>query len=156
MNTGIVVKNMNGYFYVQSNDGEVHECKVRGRLKQGRYSLLVGDRVTFDQGGTIEEILPRRNRLKRPAVANLDQVVLVVAAKQPDLNRLLLNKMLVMIEHADIPLILVINKADLADDDTLAVADVYRKSATPSSLHQRTSTRALTSCAPPCMVRLAP
>ena len=70
MNTGIVVKNMNGYFYVQSNDGEVHECKVRGRLKQGRYSLLVGDRVTFDEGGTIEEILPRRNRLKRPAVAN--------------------------------------------------------------------------------------
>lgn len=127
MKTGIVVKNMNGYFYVQSNDGEVHECKVRGRLKQGRYSLLVGDRVTFDEGGTIEEILPRRNRLKRPAVANLDQVVLVVAAKQPDLNRLLLNKMLVMIEHADIPLILVINKADLADEATLAVAEVYRK-----------------------------
>ncbi|ETJ32581.1 hypothetical protein Q604_UNBC12966G0001 [human gut metagenome] len=45
MITGIVVKNMNGYFYVQDDSSTVHECKVRGRLKKGRYSLLVGDRV---------------------------------------------------------------------------------------------------------------
>ena len=47
MITGIVVKNMNGYFYVQDDASTVHECKVRGRLKKGRYSLLVGDRVRF-------------------------------------------------------------------------------------------------------------
>ena len=47
MITGIVVKNMNGYFYVQDDASTVHECKVRGRLKKGRYSLLVGDRVTI-------------------------------------------------------------------------------------------------------------
>jgi ribosome biogenesis GTPase len=50
MITGIVVKNMNGYFYVQDDTGTIHECKVRGRLKQGRYSLLVGDRVTISMG----------------------------------------------------------------------------------------------------------
>lgn len=49
MITGIVVKNMNGYFYVQDDSGTVHECKVRGRLKKGRYSLLVGDRVTIQR-----------------------------------------------------------------------------------------------------------
>ena len=63
MNTGIVIKNMNGYFYVQDEHGEVHECKVRGRLKQGRYSLLVGDRVSFDPAGTIEANVPRHNHL---------------------------------------------------------------------------------------------
>lgn len=127
MNTGIVIKNMNGYFYVQAEDGQVHECKVRGRLKQRRYSLLVGDRVTFNPAGTIEKILPRHNELKRPHVANLDQVILVVAAHEPDINELLLNKLIVMIEHADIPLVLCINKCDLQDDSTAALAAVYRQ-----------------------------
>lgn len=127
MNTGIVIKNMNGYFYVQDEVGNMHECKVRGRLKQGRYSLLVGDRVTFDPAGTIEKILPRHNELKRPHVANLDQVILVVAAHEPDINELLLNKLIVMIEHADIPLVLCINKCDLQDDNTATLEALYRQ-----------------------------
>ena len=53
MITGIVVKNMNGYFYVQDDTSTIHECKVRGRLKQGRYSLLVGDRVTISEVGSL-------------------------------------------------------------------------------------------------------
>ena len=125
MNTGIVVKNVNGYFYVQNEEGQIFECKVRGRLKQKRYSLLVGDRVTYSPDGTIEEILPRHNQLKRPFVANLDQVVLVVAAHEPDINELLLNKLLVMIEHADIPPILCINKWDLHTEDNIQLVDVY-------------------------------
>ncbi|MDU5198416.1 MAG: ribosome small subunit-dependent GTPase A [Veillonella sp.] len=87
MITGIVVKNMNGYFYVQDDTGTIHECKVRGRLKQ---------------------------------------VVLVVAAHEPDINELLLNKMLVMIEHADIPIVLCINKCDLMDSETKAMVDLYK------------------------------
>lgn len=47
MEQGVVIKNMNGYFYVQTPNGDVHECKVRGRLKKERYSLLVGDSVTI-------------------------------------------------------------------------------------------------------------
>lgn len=125
MNTGIVIKNVNGYFYVQDEMGTVHECKVRGRLKQKRYSLLVGDRVTYTVDGTIEEILPRHNQLKRPFVANLDQVILVVAAHEPDINELLLNKLLVMIEHADIPLILCINKWDLHTEENEALVRLY-------------------------------
>ena len=49
MNKGIVIKNMNGYYYIQDELGTIHECKVRGRLKKSRYSLLVGDRVEFSE-----------------------------------------------------------------------------------------------------------
>lgn len=117
---------MNGYFYVQDDRGTVHECKVRGRLKQKRYSLLVGDKVEFTAAdGAIESILPRQNQLKRPAVANLDQVILVVAAHEPDINALLLDKLLVMIEHANIPIKLCINKCDLADACTDELVNRY-------------------------------
>ncbi|WP_251422126.1 ribosome small subunit-dependent GTPase A [Veillonella agrestimuris] len=126
MNTGIVIKNMNGYFYVQDGDGIVHECKVRGRLKKDKYSLLVGDYVEFSDENLIESILERHNSMVRPAVANIDQVVLVVAAHDPDINILLLDKMLVMIEHADIPIVLCINKYDLADDKTHEILELYQ------------------------------
>lgn len=124
MKQGIVVKNMNGYFYVQDGEGTVHECKVRGRLKKDRYSLLVGDEVTISDDGFIETIEERRNSLKRPAVANIDQVVLVVAAKEPDINELLLNRLIVMIEHADIPLVICVNKFDLHDQGTLELVKI--------------------------------
>lgn len=124
---GIVVKNMNGYFYVQVASGDVKECKVRGRLKKDRYSLLVGDKVTISEDGFIESIIPRHNTLKRPAVANIDQVMLVVAAKEPNINELLLNRLLLMIEHADIPLIMVINKWDLHDAEGETIKSIYER-----------------------------
>lgn len=126
MISGIVVKNVNGYFYVQDDNGHIHECKVRGRLKKGRYSLLVGDRVSISDDGFVETIHDRHNAMVRPAVANIDQVVLVVAAHEPDINELLLNKMLVMIEHANIPIVLCINKCDLMDDDTKQIIALYQ------------------------------
>lgn len=128
---GVVVKNENGYFSVQAENGEKYECKVRGRLKQTRYKLLVGDSVVIEETGpnqgAIEEILPRRNQLKRPFVANIDQVVLVVAAHDPDINLLLLNRLLVMVEDADIPIVLCINKWDLHDEESEKLVDLYTK-----------------------------
>lgn len=128
---GIVIKNENGYYSVQLEDGKVLSCKVRGRLKKVRYSLLVGDLVlvewTAEGEGWIETILPRQNSLKRPPVANIDAVILVVAAHHPDINMLLLNRLLVMIEDAEIPLYLCINKWDLHDADTIALAEMYEQ-----------------------------
>lgn len=128
---GVVVKNENGYFSVQAENGEKYECKVRGRLKQTRYKLLVGDSVVIEETGpnqgAIEEILPRRNQLKRPFVANIDQVVLVVAAHDPDINLLLLNRLLVMVEDADIPIVLCINKWDLHDEESEKLVELYTK-----------------------------
>lgn len=128
---GVVVKNENGYFSVQAENGKKYECKVRGRLKKTRYNLLVGDSVDIEEvspnQGAIEEILPRRNQLKRPFVANIDQVVLVVAAHDPDINLLLLNRLLVMVEDANIPIVLCINKWDLNDDVTKKIVEDYKE-----------------------------
>lgn len=127
MKQGVVIKNMNGYFYVQTLSGEVHECKVRGRLKKDRYSLLVGDTVTITDDGWIDGIEERRNSLRRPAIANIDQVMVVVAAREPDIHPLLLDRLLVMVHHSGIPPILVINKYDLHTEDTLALQQVYER-----------------------------
>ena len=127
MKQGVVIKNMNGYFYVQTPSGEVYECKVRGRLKKDRYSLLVGDTVTITVDGWIDSIEERRNSLRRPAIANIDQVMVVVAAREPDIHPLLLDRLLVMVHHSGIPPILVINKYDLHTEDTLALQQVYER-----------------------------
>lgn len=127
MKQGVVIKNMNGYFYVQTPSGEVHECKVRGRLKKDRYSLLVGDTVTITDDGWIDGIEERRNSLRRPAIANIDQVMVVVAAREPDIHPLLLDRLLVMVHHSGIPPVLVINKYDLHTEDTLALQQVYER-----------------------------
>lgn len=131
MKTGIVIKNENGYYHVHGNDDKIRLCRVRGRLKKTKYSLLVGDQVDIegisDDEGFIETIHPRKNSLQRPAVANIDQVMLVVAAHQPDINENLLNKLLVMIEHSGIPLTLVINKWDLKDEVSETIKRIYGK-----------------------------
>lgn len=125
MKQGVVIKNMNGYFYVQTPSGEVHECKVRGRLKKERYSLLVGDTVHITDDGWIDSIEERRNSLRRPAIANIDQVIVVVAAREPDIHPLLLDRLLVMIHHSHIPPVLVINKYDLHTEDTVKLKSIY-------------------------------
>ncbi len=126
---GTVLKNENGYFKVQNSEGKQFTCKVRGRLKQSRYRLLVGDTVTFvdtgDGEGAIEQILPRKNSLHRPYVANIDQVIVTVAAHDPDINLLLLDKLLVMIENEEIPICLCINKWDIHDDASKHIARLY-------------------------------
>ncbi|MDY3983016.1 MAG: ribosome small subunit-dependent GTPase A [Veillonellaceae bacterium] len=127
MKEGIVVKNMNGYFYVQDQEGGLHECKVRGRLKQKRYSLLVGDKVVYGEDGFVESILPRYSELYRPAVANINQVILVVAAHMPDINTLLLDRLCVSIEDKDLPFLICINKYDLADERTKEVEVIYKQ-----------------------------
>ena len=105
MVTFIFKMNLEPFMNVKCGDG----------IKKSKYSLLVGDRVEFSEDGFVETILPRHNSMIRPAVANIDQVILVVASHNPDINELLLDKMLVMIEHADIPVILCINKCDVGE-----------------------------------------
>ena len=131
MLNGVVVKAYNSYYYIQS-DGKLVTCKLRGRFKQGRFSLLVGDQVTYTltdpDKGIIEEILPRRSMLKRPMVANVDQVVLTFAAVNPDINPALVNKFLVIAEFSELDIVLCINKIDLADPQEVAeLADRYQQ-----------------------------
>ena len=116
---GRVIKAYNSFFYVQTDMGLV-TCKLRGKFKKFRQELGVvpGDWVSLDAlpdgTGVIEEVQPRIQLLKRPAVANLTQVVLTFAAAQPDLHPLLLNRFLVLAEWSGMEKILIcVNKMDL-------------------------------------------
>ena len=112
----------NGFYYLQVPGQEaLLSCRLRGRIKRTKGSVVTGDLVEYellgDGTGVIEGCQPRRNLLRRPAVANLDQVLITFAARQPDLNELLLNRFLVLAEWSGIPeIIICINKCDLLEE----------------------------------------
>ena len=122
MQNGVVIKAYNSFYYVQTAENVV-SCKLRGRFKKERFSLLVGDKVDYEltgEGkGIIENILPRRSMLRRPMIANIDQVILTFAAVSPNINRILVDRFLVLAEMSELDIVLCINKIDLADRDEL-------------------------------------
>ncbi|MDD6383684.1 ribosome small subunit-dependent GTPase A [Mitsuokella sp.] len=128
---GRVIKAYNSFFYVATSEGLI-SSKLRGKFKKTRKStgVVPGDRVAVellpDGTGVIERLLPRMNLLRRPAVANLTQVVLTFAAAQPDLHPLLLNRFLVLAEWSGIDkIILCINKMDLYAGDGASFLALY-------------------------------
>ena len=131
--SGLVVRSYSGYYYVDC-DGAIITCKVKGHMKQKRFSLCTGDRVQLepapDKGadeGMITSVLPRKNYLERPTVANLDLLVITLALAQPDFSFLIMDKLLVLAEAAKVPVLLVLTKADLVTEEQIeAVASVYR------------------------------
>ncbi|MCI7078967.1 MAG: ribosome small subunit-dependent GTPase A [Veillonellaceae bacterium] len=122
MPTAQVIKMYNGFYYLQvAGQEELLSCRLRGRIKRNKGAVVTGDYVEYqmleDGTGVIERCLPRRTLLKRPAVANIDQVLITFAARQPDLNQLLLNRFLVLAEWSGIPeIVICINKCDLLEE----------------------------------------
>lgn len=132
--TGRVLKNYNGFYYVVTPEGEQYTCKLKGKLKQKRFSLATGDLVELELNpkvageAMITTILPRKNFLQRPTMANLDLFVLTMACATPDFSYLIADKLLLLAEQAKIHAILVLNKTDLvAPEQVEAIAAVYRK-----------------------------
>jgi len=121
MSEGIVIRGLGGLYSVLC-DGEIYECRGRGGLKKDRNILYVGDRVEFS-GGAIERILPRRNLLPRPPMANLDLLFIVVALSDPLPNLYTLDKLTVIAAHCGVSPVLVFNKTDLSDP--LRIREVY-------------------------------
>ena len=127
---GRVLKNYNGYYYVQVGQS-LYTCKVKGRMKQNRFSLATGDLVSLELGakeeGMIKRVLPRKNFLLRPTMANLDLLVVTFASVTPDFSFLLADKLLALAELAQIPALLVVNKCDLAPAGLLErIKQVYK------------------------------
>ena len=122
MPTAQVIKMYNGFYYLQvAGQEELLSCRLRGKIKRNKGAVVTGDYVEYqmleDGTGVIERCLPRRTLLKRPAVANIDQVLITFAARQPDLNQLLLNRFLVLAEWSGIPeIVICINKCDLLEE----------------------------------------
>ncbi|MBR3174104.1 MAG: ribosome small subunit-dependent GTPase A [Eubacterium sp.] len=129
---GKIIKGIAGFYYVDSYDG-VFQCKAKGIFRNKSIKPLVGDNVEFeitheeDQEGNITEILERDNELIRPAVANIDQAMIVFALKAPNPNVNLLDKLLVCMEYQNIETIICFNKTDIADKDFAEdLASIYR------------------------------
>ena len=114
---GQVFKIHSDFYYINSDNNE-YECKIREVLKKQDKKILVGDIVEFDNG-YITSIYPRKNYIPRPAVANVDQVVIVSAVKEPELDFLQLNRYIAFAEYYGLDIKLCFNKNDLSSDDTL-------------------------------------
>ncbi len=121
--TGKIIKGIAGFYYVYVVDSGIYECKAKGAFRKDKIKPLVGDDVTIDvisqeeKTGNVVELLPRKSELIRPAVANVDQALLIFASKNPDPNLNLLDRFLCMMEEQELPIIICFNKIDLADDD---------------------------------------
>lgn len=129
---GIIVKGIAGFYYVQTASG-ILECKAKGVFRSQKIKPLVGDFVeaavldTNKKTGNIEDILPRKNVLIRPACANIDQAVVTFAVSRPRPNLYLLDKFLVMMQAQGIYAVIVFNKEDEASQaETEALSARYR------------------------------
>lgn len=125
---GLLLQSIGGFYYVKVND-TVYECKARGVFRKEGITPLAGDRVLItcndDKTGTVEEILPRRNCLIRPPLANLECLAVVVSVAEPRPNFLLLDTLIAIAENNSIEPILVITKADL--QDAREIEEIYTK-----------------------------
>lgn len=110
---GIITKCLGGLYTVESPDG-IYECRARGVFRNREISLYTGDRAVFSNG-VITEILPRKNCIVRPPLANLDQLVFVVSTCCPSPNYLLLDKFMAIAEYKSISPVIAITKTDLGD-----------------------------------------
>lgn len=131
MPKGIIICTSSNVYQVAENK-KVYKCLARGKFKKEKISPLVGDEVEFTitnlekQEGVIEQILPRKNELKRPKMANLTQLILVVSMKMPSPDLLLLDKQLVFAEFMGLKATIVLNKVDLEEKEKIdKIAKLY-------------------------------
>lgn len=115
---GKIIKGIGGFYYVEDRDGSVHECKARGAFRRESIKPVVGDEVEFG-GGSIEKIFERRNELVRPPVSNIDCLLIVAAAKNPEPDFLLTDKLIASAESKNISPAICINKTDLAAAESI-------------------------------------
>lgn len=117
--TGKIIKGIGGFYYVVCENGITYECKAKGVFRNRKIKPLVGDNVEIEildeekNLGNIEDILPRFNWLNRPAVANVDQTVIIFAVSAPAPNFNLLDRFLVNMEQHEVPTVICFNKVDL-------------------------------------------
>lgn len=116
---GRILKGIGGFYTVLAEDGSAYICRARGRFRKSGTTPVPGDYVEFDphegSDSYLTEILPRQNVLVRPQVANLDQLLIVVAAAAPRIDFFLVDKLCVQCEKLGIAPAIVINKCDIMD-----------------------------------------
>lgn len=122
---GKIIKGIAGFYYVHTAESGIYECKAKGIFRNQKIKPLVGDNVRLtildeeEKTGNIEELLPRKNALVRPAVANMDQALVIFAAAKPKPNFNLLDRFLILMRYQDVPVTLCFNKQDLVTEEEL-------------------------------------
>jgi ribosome biogenesis GTPase / thiamine phosphate phosphatase len=119
-----------GFYDVLDLQGQANRCRARGRFKKEIGDIMVGDRVEFEvpagEDGIIERILPRKTLLKRPPVANIDQVIIVCSPQNPALSLQLIDRLLLLAESKMLEVVICMNKADLSTGtEEQLLHDVY-------------------------------
>lgn len=129
---GKIMKGIAGFYYVGVAESGVYECKAKGIFRKDKIKPLVGDDVEIEvlneeeKLGNIVKILPRRSELIRPAIANIDQALVIFAAREPKPNLSLLDRFLVIMEKQDVPVIICFNKQDLCDEEEVGrLKEIY-------------------------------
>ena len=132
MQKGIITSNISNLYKVEINN-KIYECNARGKFKNNEISPVAGDLVEIEiideekKLGIINKIEERKNYLKRPKMANLSQIILVVSMKLPNPDLLLLDKQLVYAEYNKIKPIICLNKIDLEEEETIDyIARIYK------------------------------
>lgn len=130
---GKIIKGIAGFYYVHGEDGEIYECRAKGIFRKDNMKPLVGDNVEITvldpekKEGNLVKILPRKNSLIRPAVANVDQAFVIFAMEDPKPNFMLLDRFLIMMEQAGVPAVICFNKKDLAEEkEVRELYDIYK------------------------------
>ncbi len=131
---GLILRSQGGFYQVRTQEAGELQCRGRGRFRKEDTQLVVGDRVqvapTQEGCGFITGLLPRKNSLIRPPVANIDRLALVVSSTQPAPNLLVIDKLTAIAARREIPAVLIFTKSDLAD--TTALAALYEKAGYPT------------------------
>jgi len=126
MGNGIILRGIGGFYYVLPQDhSDIVECRARGRFRSEGLTPMVGDRVEYEpqrEGyAAITSILPRKNALIRPPVANIDRLLIVLAAAAPHPDWMLADRLIIQAKLLHIEPVLILNKCDAADDHVLQV-----------------------------------
>jgi len=117
---GLIIGNISNTYKIKTAE-KIYEAYARGKFKNEEITPLVGDKVEIEvtdsekQNAIIEQILPRKNEIKRPKMANIDQIIFIVSTKNPKPDLLMLDKQLAYVEKLRIEPIIIINKIDLED-----------------------------------------
>lgn len=122
---GILVKSIGGFFFVAGQNKQIYQCRIRGKIREKIYP---GDYVEIDkQNKIIEDFYPRDNLLKRPKVANVNQVVIMHSIEDPEFKPSLLDRFLLLVESSGFEPLIVINKIDKAEPGYQQRFEEYQK-----------------------------
>ena len=122
---GKIIKGVGGFYYIHLHDDRIFECKAKGAFRNQGIKPAVGDNVYMDiideqeLKGNVVDILPRKNKLIRPAVSNVDQAVIIFAMAHPEPNYNLLDRFLIMMDRQDVDTHICLNKSDLIKNDSI-------------------------------------